>query len=449
MNSRSTSASSTNPNSNSAPPSGGGPRPIVWLVALGALVLLIVLVMPRPGGRGAAPSDGSPAEASGGNSDGGGISAAGGSARPRPRLASEGGRGAPRTAEQQVADKVTAFARQRRDLAGQVARQLNLNVPPDVQKFFDAVEAGDWREIKGLYSTLMSRRDAGADPELAALWPALRETYGAVEQSQFWPAQELLSYGQTVLSALPPGAVVIAGNDASRAIPALVSETGGGAARPVILPADSTDDAGTLAYLSLVHGDRLVLPSSAEAQSGDAEPNAAAGGRSRAGGLFRALIEKNPNTPLLVADGAAAAALGLEVVPRGPVLEVVSGGATVADTQARATETLAYWRDTAQRLQADGSMAGDAPTRQAYANMAVSQANLYATRNLPSEADELYRYAVQVAPAAIAPVQSYASYLAGSGRIPEAIQMLDAFAQQNEGMRGAAEAIRRTLTPQQ
>ncbi|MCC6235690.1 MAG: hypothetical protein IT580_23840 [Verrucomicrobiales bacterium] len=348
-----------------------------------------------------------------------------------------------------MAGKVNAFARHRRDVVNQVARQLNLAVSPEVQKFFDAVEGGDWREIKGLYSSLMARRDAGTDAELNAVWPALRETYGVAEQSQFWPAQELLSYGQSVLGALPPGAVVIAGNDAARAIPALVSETGGGTARPVILPADSTDDPGTLAYLSAVHGDRLVLPSG---DPGSADPNATPeagreGATRRAGGLFRALLEKNPTSPLLVADGAAAAALGLEVVPRGPVMEVVTGGATPAETQARAGETLAYWKDTAQRLQSESGLGGDAPTRRAYANMALSQAGLYAARNLPSEADQMYRYAMEVAPSALDPVQAYSGYLAGAGRVAEAMRVVDEFARQNEELRAAADVLRQSLQP--
>src|SRR4026208_707612 len=51
------------------------------------------------------------------------------------------------TAEEMVAHKVSQFARSRREIAFGLARKHQTEVPADVERFFDAVEAGNWDEL--------------------------------------------------------------------------------------------------------------------------------------------------------------------------------------------------------------------------------------------------------------------------------------------------------------
>ena len=61
----------------------------------------------------------------------------GGTPLPHQRSGSEPAR----TAEEIVANKVSQFARSRREIAHAMARQFKIVVPADVERFFTAVEA--------------------------------------------------------------------------------------------------------------------------------------------------------------------------------------------------------------------------------------------------------------------------------------------------------------------
>jgi len=48
----------------------------------------------------------------------------------------------PQTAEEIVATKVSLFGKKRRELVHAMARKFNIDVPSDVERFFEAVESG-------------------------------------------------------------------------------------------------------------------------------------------------------------------------------------------------------------------------------------------------------------------------------------------------------------------
>ncbi|MBL9134631.1 MAG: hypothetical protein JNK85_02120 [Verrucomicrobiales bacterium] len=425
------------------------PRLVIWVALIGAVVLVLAVLMPRAQHRVATVATDSAQNGSGADDDASGSAGSGSQrdrVRPafgRDRLGGSGGA----TPEQIVADRVTDFTRGRRNLAENLARHFQVPLSPDVQKFFDAAESGDWRQIKSLYATLSAQRDGSAATELAALWPAIRETYGVAEQATVWPAQELLAFGKTVLGSLQPGSVYVAGNEASQFVPALLGETGAGT-RPLVVSADSLNDPAYAAYFSLTHPGRLDLPSptpvGAPANTAADGSDAASQERIDGGSVLRKLLEKNPGLSIAVADPAAAKAVGMDVVPRGPILEVVPSGTAEATTAAHAAETSTFWRETAERLPKE-SLPSDSPARQAYAKQATAQAALLAERQLPAEAEQVYRAAREIAPGVFEPTEQLTKFLAGAGRIAEAAQILDDYARQNEAQRYIAEELKKNL----
>src|SRR5437879_3679717 len=50
------------------------------------------------------------------------------------------------TAEEIVTSKVMQFGRNRRELVRAIGRRSQKEMPPEVEKFFDAVESGQWEE---------------------------------------------------------------------------------------------------------------------------------------------------------------------------------------------------------------------------------------------------------------------------------------------------------------
>src|SRR5258706_13195304 len=58
------------------------------------------------------------------------------------------------TEAQVVPLKVMQFGRNRRELVRAVGRRLQKEVPPEIEKFFEAVESGKWEEIKAQWDSL-------------------------------------------------------------------------------------------------------------------------------------------------------------------------------------------------------------------------------------------------------------------------------------------------------
>lgn len=397
-----------------------------------------------------------------GGTDGGAVSAGGGAARGAARDRAIGGLrrtgsagGANVAPEAVVANRVTAYADRRRNIAHELARKTGIEVPADVDRFFDAVQAGNWSDIKGLYNTLSSQRHSPETAKtLEAIWPAVVDAFGAAALTTTWPAEELLAYGESVLGGMAPGTVYITGTEAARYIPSLLSDQGMTA--PLVITPDTFADPAQIEYLALLNPerfgslnrediDRILKRDQAPADSGS-QPGVDP--KSARADILRALIEKNPGVPFAVDGSFDLGGLASDIVPTGAVLEIrpgSGGGAGSSLSPARGSETAEFWRATANRLETESTMPGDAPTRREYSQMALIQGQVLADQNLPMEAEQTFRAAVRMAPAAYEPVERLAVLLTQVGRAGEANQVIDAYAQANPGFVSQAEALRKRL----
>src|SRR5262249_1735131 len=59
-----------------------------------------------------------------------------------------------RSPEEIVADKVTQFAGDRRRIAHAMAKRFKVDLPPEVDQFFEAVGAGRWTEHNALFEKI-------------------------------------------------------------------------------------------------------------------------------------------------------------------------------------------------------------------------------------------------------------------------------------------------------
>ncbi|MGZ8940393.1 MAG: hypothetical protein ACXW32_14400, partial [Limisphaerales bacterium] len=176
----------------------------------------------------------------------------------------------PRTAAQIVAEKVITFAASRRRIVLDIASHYGESIPEEVQRFFEAAEAGDWPETDRLFQLMAKRsgqydNSGPADPTLNHFWPAVLETYGVAEQAHNIPAEELLKFGEDVLGQLKPGTVYIGGTDSGRFIPTLLAETSGGD-RPIVLTQNALIDDRYQEYIQFLYGDQLQLPTTEDAK---------------------------------------------------------------------------------------------------------------------------------------------------------------------------------------
>lgn len=433
-----------------------------WLCVLlfvGVLAILIELLSERHGARvaGLAPSRSAGA-------------AAQAPARPAPNPGSaRPGSPAPSlTAEEIVRGKVQLFAEKRRELARQIARRLHQTVPPEIERFFDAIEAGHWDEIKAQWDPLARQSGQYENSTnhwdgLDAYWPAVLDVYGVAEQAHLWPPQQLLDYGNAVLDALRPGMVYVGGTDNGRWIPELMNETSG--AEPhIIVTQNALADARYLDFVNTLYSDQMTPLTSADSQAAfqayvaDAqqrlqhdqqfpdEPKQVlpgeniqvVDGKTQVGGmvsvmainqrLLQTLMQNNPNLSFAMEESFPLKGMYPDAAPLGPLMELGGGGAPGSFTSDQATQSLEYWQTTAQQVLTDPEAVNSTAALKSYSHDAAAAANLLAAHNFNGQAEQAYNVALQLWPGNPESVSGLADVLASTGRDNEARQLLQDFA---------------------
>jgi hypothetical protein len=166
------------------------------------------------------------------------------------------------TAEEVVAGKVNQFGRSRRKIVRAIGGRLKKEVPSEVEKFFDAIESGQWEDIDAQWHVLATHSgqyeySVNHWEQLDPFWPAVLDAYGVAEQAHLWPAQKLLDYGNAVLGSLRPGMVYVGGTDNGRRIPELLNETSGGEPH-IIVTQNAFADSRYLEYINTLYADRFA-----------------------------------------------------------------------------------------------------------------------------------------------------------------------------------------------
>src|SRR5439155_9893015 len=389
------------------------------------------------------------------------------------------------TAQEIVAGKLVEFGRSRREILRALARLHNVAVPDEVERFFDAVEGGDWDEIKGSFDAF-HRFDGVADapgrrPGMEQLWPAILESFGVAESAHDWPAQKLLDYGETVLGSLRPGMVYVGGTDPGRFIPTLLNETSEGE-RHIVLTQNALADSSYLDYINFLYADQLATIASEDSQRAfqdymaDAqrrllhdqqfpdEPKQIRPGediklidkRLQVSGqiavmainetLLQNLMAKNPDLSFALEESFPLKSTYGDAVPLGPIMELRAQDGQNALTAERATQSLDYWRATTQQMLSDPEASGSPDVLKTYAKMASAQANLFLDHNFAAEAEETYRLASEIWPGCPEAAFSLSQLLARTGRADEAVRLIDEFGLKHPDQRSEVEVFRKTLS---
>jgi hypothetical protein len=326
-----------------------------------------------------------------------------------------------------------------------------------VNRYFEAIKADRREEAHALFQALNARRNSDNSGDLIPFWRALVETDGAAEQARHWPAQKLLDYGNDVLGSLRPGMVYVGGTDPGCFIPTMLNEASEGE-QHIVLTQNALADMSYLDYLSYLYGEKLNSLTHEDSQKGFEDYMADAknrlthdqqfpdepkqvrpgedlkmdGGRFQVSGqvavmsineqLLKLLMEKNPNLSFALEESFPFKSTYGEATPLGPIMElgVSKERALNAGT---AAESVAYWETASQQLLSDPGASASPDTLNAYAKMALAQANLFTDHALTTQAEQTFRLANQLAPASDEVVFSYAAFLAGQNRFAEAEQV--------------------------
>lgn len=386
--------------------------------------------------------------------------------------------------EQIVAGKLSQYARLRRDLGRRMAEKLGVEFTPEMERFFDAIEAGDWEETQSLAGVLLGVGKTSESPESPPnhpLRPVLMEAWGVAEVAHQWPAQALLDYGARILETLEPGTIYLGGTDPGRFIPTLLNETTDGD-RHIVLTQNALADHQYLEYLACLYPDQLAgltvedsqrafndylsdarrrwqhdqqFPDEPKQVGANEGIQATAGGGMAISGsvavmqinglLLETLMAKNPAAGFMLEESLPIPSTYRGGAVAGPLIRlqaVEGGGPMPAET---AQQALRYWLDTGAQVMADAAWFESTDLRNAYAKLAEGQANLLAHQNFNREADQLYQMAHQLSPTALPPVERYAEFLRQQGRQGEALQVLDTYARANPDQQAETLKVRQRL----
>jgi hypothetical protein len=360
-----------------------------------------------------------------------------------------------------VTNKVSQFARNRREILHNYAKHLQIQVPIEFEAFMDAAESGRWAEVQSQFQELDKiRKTTGWSEGTARLWPVIMETFGVAEIAHRWPAEQLLDYGQAVLGSLRPDMVYVGGTDPGRFIPTLLNETSDGE-RHIVLTQNALADASYLQYLQFLYSDRfsaLTTDDSKDmfaAYTTDAkkrlehdqqfpnEPKQVLPGedlrlndnRFQVSGqtavmdinekLFQTLMAKNPGLSFAIEQSFPLKSTYAEAVPLGPIMELRAAGGANALTADLATQSVDYWNRTTDQLLASLADNDSLAVRQTYAKMAAEQASLLLAHKYSEQAEANLRLAAQICPSSPEVVFNYVSLLMNQSRGPEAIPLLE------------------------
>ena len=367
-----------------------------------------------------------------------------------------------------MATKLTQFARSRRELAHALARRHGITVPDGVERFFAAVESGDWDRISAAFAEIhggdtSGSQHSGRTPEVSKLWPAILDAFGAAEQVHEWPAQQLLNYGNAILDSLRPGMVYVGGTDNGRWIPELLNDTSGGE-RHIILTQNALADAAYLDYVAAQYGERFQALKANDSQQAfaayvaDASLRAAhdrdfpdepkqlrpgeqvtlsEDGRVSVGGqvsvmainekLLSGLMDKNPELSFAVQESSPLAGTYSDALPLGPLMELRAKAEGNDLTAARAGETLAYWEQAAGEILGDAATSASPVALKSYSHDAVATGNLLESHGHLAQAEATFRLARQISPENPEPVVKLGQLLDRSGRTQEARALVEEF----------------------
>src|SRR6266581_774868 len=385
------------------------------------------------------------------------------------------------TAEEIVTGKVGQFGRNRRELVRAIGRRSQKEVPPEVEKFFDAVESGQWEEIKAQWDVLAKHSGQYESSTnhweaMDLFWPTVLDAYGVAEQAHLWPAQKLLDYGHAILDSLRPGMVYVGGTDNGRWIPELLNETGEGE-QHIIVTQNALADGRYVDFVKTLYGERMTTLTSEDSQGifngyiADAqkrlehdqqfpdEPKQlrqgedirVVDGKVQVSGqvavmainerLLQTLMQKNPELSFAIQESFPLKGTYPDALPLGPLMELGARNEQNSFTAERAGQSIDYWRNTTQQILSDPEATSSEDALKSYSHDAVAAANLLAAHNFSAEAEEAYRLGAQLWPANPESVNGLADLLAASGRMKEAQQLLEEFSQKYPDERKTVERI--------
>jgi hypothetical protein len=165
--------------------------------------------------------------------------------------------------------------------------------------------------------------------------------------------------------------------------------------------------------------------------------------------LLQNLLQKNPDLSFGMEESFPLKSTYVGGQPLGPIYQLQGGATQSAMTPDSAATAVSYWQNTAQQLLSDPDASQSPAAMVSYSHDIAAQGNLLANNSYPDQAEQDYQLALSLCPTNTEVVGDLAGLLASQGKLAEANQTLDQFAQSNPDTITAINTLRKNLPSQQ
>jgi hypothetical protein len=149
--------------------------------------------------------------------------------------------------------------------------------------------------------------------------------------------------------------------------------------------------------------------------------------------LVQMILQKNPDLSFALEESFPLRSTFADAAPLGAIMELRVRDEQNALTPERASQSVDYWRTTAQQLLADPEASGSEEVRKTYSKMASSQGGLFQDHHLTAQAEEAYRVAIDICPYSPEAVFRLVNLLTEQGRVQDALPVAEAAARIDGG----------------
>jgi len=350
--------------------------------------------------------------------------------------------------------RLKIFVSQKRQQTEELAARLHLHVPRETSQFFRAAEAGDWAAVSNRFARIQPRvgqyEGTTLDPAFNnVLWIPVQETYSAYERFA-WVGQSLLQkYADGILSSIPAGSIYFGGTDAGRFAITMFRDV---AKSPdiFIITQNGLADSRYTEYLRLTYGKRLWLPAITNVQAAfqqyvdelktrqplpyeqvsvDKDGRISVRGAGNVmkvnGILAKTIFEENKSQhEFYVEESFAIPWMYPYLEPHGPIMKLNKEPLEKLDPTA-IEQDREFWAKLSRELLSDPHFLGNEIARGLFAKPRSAIAGLYAYRHLTSEAEAVFKQALDLYPASREVPFRLAQLYVQMSRYDEAIAVLE------------------------
>ncbi len=171
----------------------------------------------------------------------------------------------------QFPPQLLAFSAAKEQQARQLAKELKLDLSPDIWRFFAAAKQGDWPTATNVYAQLRLRagqyQDSTNDVAVAGpVWQTIIEVEMPFEAFATGGKKYPLAIGEGIIQSIPAGSIYFGGTDHGRGLVTALCASQPEGKPFYTLTQNALADERYLDYLRAMYGRRIYIPTTEDSQ---------------------------------------------------------------------------------------------------------------------------------------------------------------------------------------